>query len=186
VRQGSVEARDRVVVQAGAVLQRTVVLTAARVTLSSRLPGAGASADGNEPVAYRLERLDVAPPEVFTANRRNAELDLPAGRYRIEARHGLVNARAAREVTLVAGQAATVTFDQQAGFLRLVGPPGVSDLLWELRDESGHPLWSTAQVSPVATLQAGRYVVRLDYRGKRIERRVELRAGDVRSLEVKD
>lgn len=185
VRQGSIEARDHIALQAGATLQRTVTLTAAHVTLTSRLPGASAAADGAEPVAYRLERLDVSPPELFTGNRRVTDLDIPAGRYRIEARHGLVNARASREVTLTPGQVTTITFDQQAGILRLIGPPGVSDLLWELRDDNGHALWSTAQTSPTATLQAGRYIVTFDHRGKRQDWRIDLRAGEVRLLDAK-
>jgi Ca-activated chloride channel homolog len=189
VRQGAVEARDRVALLGGETTSRTITLAAARVKLSSRLAGATApTAQAQpEPVAYRLERLDVVPPEIFTANRNLAELDIPAGRYRIEARHGLVNARASREVTLTGGQATAIALEQQAGTIRLAGPPGaLGDLLWEILDETAHPLWSTAQASPIATLQAGRYIVRLDHRGKRLERRVEIRVGDTRTIELRE
>jgi Ca-activated chloride channel homolog len=188
-RQGSVEARDRVVVQGGETVKRSLALAGARLTLLSRLAGsaAGPPTPGDEPVAYRIERLDVVPPEFFAANRQKAELDLPAGRYRVEARHGLINARAAREITIAAGQATAITLEQQAGTVRLAGPPGgTGELLWEILDDTGHPLWSTAQLSPRATLQAGRYTVRLEYREKRLERRIEIRAGETRVIDVRD
>jgi Ca-activated chloride channel homolog len=188
-RQGSIETRDRVVVLSGETVKRTLTLGGGRMTLNSRLAGATSAtlAPVDEPVAYRVERLDVVPPQVFVANRQTAELDLPAGRYRVEARHGLVNARAEREVTIAAGQAIAVTLEQQAGTLSLISPQGVSgEMLWEVLDETGHPLWSTAQASPRATLQAGRYTVRLEYRETRRERRVEVRAGEFRLIQMRD
>ncbi len=185
-RQGSVEVRDRVAVQGGETVKRTLTLAGARVTLTSRFPGA-AQPPADEPVAYRIERLDVVPPEVFAANRQTAELDLPAGRYRIEARHGLVNARAAREVTLGAGQATAVAIEQQAAAIRFNGPPGASgEHQWEILDISGHPIWSTVQTSPRAILQVGRYIVRLEIRDKRIERSIEVKAGQVGTVEIRD
>lgn len=187
-RQGAVEARDRVALQGGEMIKRTLTLAGVRLSLTSRLAGVtAASVSQEEPVAYRIERLDVVPAEIFAANRHPAEIDLPAGRYRIEARHGLVNARASREVTLTAGQAATVAIEQQAGTLRFTGPPGTTgDLSWEILDDTGHPLWSTVQTAPRATLQAGRYIVRLDVRDKRIERRIDVRAGQTGTVEIRD
>lgn len=185
-RQGSVEVRDRVAVRGGETVKRTMTLAGARVTLTSRFPG-NVQPPADEPVAYRLERLDVVPPEVFASNRQTAELDLPAGRYRIEARHGLVNARAAREVTLAPGQAIAVAIEQQAAAIRLNGPPGASgEHLWEILDVTGHPLWSTVQTSPRAILQAGRYIVRLDIRDKRIERSIDVKPGQVGSVDIRD
>ncbi len=185
-RQGAVEVRDRVSVQGGETIKRTMTLAGARVTLTSRFAGT-AQPPADEPVAYRIERLDVVPPEVFAANRQTAEVDLPAGRYRIEARHGLVNARAAREVTLAPGQATAVAIEQQAAAIRFNGPPGASgEHLWEILDLTGHPLWSTVQTSPRAVLQAGRYIVRLDIRDKRIERSIEVKAGQVGSVDIRD
>lgn len=185
-RQGAIEVRDRVSLQGGEIVKRNLILAGARVTLTSRFAGGG-QPPPEEPVAYRIERLDVVPPEVFASNRQTAELDLPAGRYRIEARHGLVNARAIREVTLTSGQTTAVVLEQQAAAIRFMGPPGAAgEHLWEILDASGYPLWSTVQTSPRAILQAGRYIVRLDIRDKRIERSIEVRAGQVGSVEVKD
>jgi Ca-activated chloride channel family protein len=187
VRQGRVEARDRLSIAGGQVVRRTLALAGARLTVMSRvagLPPAATNVLGDEPVSYRLERLDVVPPEVFTAHRATAEFGLPAGRYRVEARHGLVNARVSREVTLAAGETITLTLDQPAGIVRLAGPPRAGELLWELLDDAGDPLWSSAQTSPRITLRAGRYVVRLETREKRIERRFEVRAGEVRTVDV--
>jgi hypothetical protein len=60
----------------------------------------------------------------------------------------------------------------------------LGEVFWDVRDEAGSTVWSTGQAEPSAILQAGRYRVRVETREKRYERAVELRAGDVRLLEV--
>ncbi len=184
VRQGAVETRERLNVAASDTVKRTVTLAGARLTLSSRLTG---GVPGDDPITYRVERVDVVPPEVFIANNATTDLSVPAGRYRIEARHGLVNARARRDIDLTAGQQANVAFEQQAGIVQFAGPPNQQgDLIWEILDADGRLVWSTAQLNPRAVLQAGKYQVRAEGRDKRYERPLDVRPGQTTVLQMRD
>lgn len=185
-RQGNVEARERLALAPGDVVRRTLSLPGGRLTLSTRL--AGAEASGSEPVSYRIERLDGAAPEVVTTSRASPVLFLNAGRYRVEALYGMINARSVREVEVRAGQVQQLTLEQQAGTLkpRLVGAGAAAagDVFWDVRDDSGRTVWTTGQAEPSAALQAGRYRVRAETRDKRYERLVELQAGETAVAEV--
>jgi hypothetical protein len=64
------------------------------------------------------------------------------------------------------------------------GIPVLGDVVWHIREEAGAAVWSTGQPEPSLVLQAGRYVVRAETRGKRVERTLELRAGEARILEM--
>jgi Ca-activated chloride channel family protein len=186
VRQGAVEARERLALQAGESQSRTLSLAGARLAISSHLAGDGVS-PADEPVTYRIERIDVSPHRTYSANRATPDLLLPQGRYRIEARHGLVNARTIKEVDLVAGQRLAVSFEHQAGLVLLQPPSGhQGEIFWEILDASGRALWGTAQPTPRATLQAGRYTVRADTRERRYERSFEMRAGQTMPVQIKD
>jgi Ca-activated chloride channel family protein len=185
-RAGSVEARERLAVGPGDVVRRTLTLAAARLSLATKVAGAGWGAD--ELVSYRVERLDSATPEVIVTSRPTPVLSLMSGRYRVVSRLGTVNARAVRDVEVRAGQPQQLLLEPQAAALKLRlvagGTPVLADVLWDVREEAGAPVWSTGQPEPSLVLQAGRYVVRAETREKRVERTVELRSGDSRVLEI--
>ena len=113
---------------------------------------------------------------------------VPAGRYRIEARHGRVNARASREVTIGPGETRDVVLEQNAGIaqfkLGVEALAQAADIFWELRDGTGRPVWTTVQWRPTAILQAGRYTVAAETRDKRFQQTFEIRAGEQRTIEV--
>jgi hypothetical protein len=115
-------------------------------------------------------------------------LALPSGRYRVVGRLGALNARAVREVEVRAGQLQQLVLEPPAAALKLRltagGTPVLSDVLWDIREEGGALVWTTAQPEPSAILQAGRYLVRAATREKRVERALELRAGETRVLEA--
>lgn len=184
--QGALEARDRLSIAAGDVVQRAVSLTGAQLTLSSRLTGS-ANAPADEPVSYRISRVDVVPPEIITSVQRAPQLDLPAGRYRIEARHGLLNAKASREIELGPGQKANVVLEQQAGVVMMQPPSGhQGELFWQILDADRRVMWGTAQQTPRATLQAGRYIVRAETRAKSFERAIDLKPGQILPLQMSE
>lgn len=192
-RQGRVEARERVTLNAGESVRKAMALFPARLKLSSRLallqPLAGDARDrGATPIAYRIERLDVVPAETFVVNEAMTTLLVPAGRYRIEARHGRVNARASREVIVGAGETQDVVLEPKAGIAQFkLGADAAAtatDTFWEVRDELGRPVWTTVQSRPFAILQAGRYTVAAETRDKRYQQSFEIRAGEQRTIEV--
>lgn len=181
LRQGSIEARERVVVGPGEVVRRALILAAGQVALSSRLGDQALS----ERLFYQIERIDGGPAETITTSRPAPTLLLAAGRYRIEGRYGAVNARVVREVEVrAAAPVQQIVFEQQAALLRLkaANPPG--EVFWEVRDASDAPVWSTSAPEPELTLQAGRYTVRVQVRDRQVERTLELRAGEQRSLDI--
>jgi Ca-activated chloride channel homolog len=173
-RQGGVETRERIAVGPGDTLRRALNLSVGRLALAAKPPGGAAR---SEPISYRVERLDGPGQEVVTTSRR----------YRVESRYGAMNARAVRDVDIKAGQTQQLTLEPQAATLRLrlvsAGAASLSDVLWDIRDESGATVWTTGQAEPHATLQAGRYAVRAETREKRYDRVVELRAGESRLVE---
>jgi Ca-activated chloride channel homolog len=185
-RTGSVEARERLAVGPGDVVRRTLNLTAGRLALATKVAGAGWGAE--ELVSYRVERLDSATPEVIVTSRPAPVLWLMSGRYRVVGRLGTVNARAVRDVEVRAGQAQQLLLEPPAAALKLRlvagATPVLADVLWDIREEAGAAVWSTGQPEPSLVLQAGRYVVRAQTREKRVERTVELRAGESRILEM--
>lgn len=185
-RQGGAETRERLALAPGEVMRRSLTLASGRLALATKPPG---TQGANEPVSYRIERLDASPPEVITTSRPAPTLMLAPGRYRVEGRYGAMNVRAVRDVEIRAGQPPQqLTLEPQAAAVRLRlvggGSTPLADVFWDIRDEAGRTVWTTGLAEPAATLQVGRYVVRAETRDKRYERAVELRAGDTRVVEL--
>jgi Ca-activated chloride channel homolog len=186
--RGASVARERLAIGAGEVVQRTLTFNSARLTLNSRLKGRGESTD--EPISYRIERTDTVPPEVYFGDKSNAVIDLPAGRYVIEARHGLVNARAKREIELRSGEPLNLLMEHDAGTLKLKLTTQLAavaqEVFWDIRDQSGKPIWAAVHPEPRLTLQSGRYLLRAEIRDKRIERVIDVKSGDQSVVEIKE
>jgi hypothetical protein len=169
-------------------VSRTLVLKLARLSLTTRLPGA------SEPVAakamaYRVYRLDGTGEVHARAGHSAARLELPAGRYRVEARVGRLNAIATREVELSEAGEQSIELEPAAALiqLRLALPGGGhagGDVFWEVRDSSGQVVWRSTEPEPREFLAAGRYSVRAETRERRKEQSVELTAGEQRTLDV--
>jgi Ca-activated chloride channel family protein len=185
-RLGMIEARESLAVGPGDVVKRTLSVAAGRLALATKPIGPGASLA--EPVSYRIERIDGASQDAITTSRPAPVLLLLGGRYRVEGRYGVINARVVREVEVKAGQTQQLTLEHQVANLklRLVGSGGtpVAEVFWDVKDEAGMTVWTTGQSEPSAALQAGRYRIRAETREKRYERAVELRAGEARVVEL--
>ena len=184
VRQGGAETQDRVAVGPGELVRRTLPLAAGRLSLSTRPIGGAQTLSG--PVSYRVDRLDGSSPDALATSRPSADLYLAAGRYRVEARYGVANARVAREVDIKAGQTQQIDFEHQASTLKLslTGARGnpLGEVFWEVLDQRGHTVWTTGQAEPSVTLQTGRYRIRAETRDKRYERMVDVPAGETKPL----
>jgi Ca-activated chloride channel family protein len=186
LRQGAAEVQERVAVGPGDVVRRTLSVAAGRLSLSTKPVGGAQTLTA--PVSYRIDRLDGGPPDALTTSRPAPDLHLPAGRYRVEGRYGLMNARVVREVEVKAGQTQQLDFEHQAGTLRLrlaaAGGTAISEVFWDVRDQAGRTVWTTAQPEPAVTLQAGRYRIRAETRDKRYERALDLASGEARLVEL--
>src|SRR5262249_17777897 len=77
------EVREQLASGAGDTVRRTLPLSRARLKLGATLGGQPATAAN--PVTFRVVRLGTEPQEVFRTTAAEPELDLAAGRYRLEA-----------------------------------------------------------------------------------------------------
>jgi Ca-activated chloride channel homolog len=181
-RQGAVEARERLAIGAGDVVRRTLVAGAGSIALSTRRPEFGGAAGAH--VSYRVTRIDNPTQETIVTSEPSPTLLLPSGRYRVEGSYGLANVRTARDVDVKAGQTQQLVLEHEAAELRLrAAGSGPVDVSWIIHDQAGRAVWTGAHTEALATLQAGRYVVRAQTRNKRIERSIDLRAGETKAVE---
>ncbi len=184
-RLGATEVRERFAVRAGERVQRTMSMEIARVGVTARVPG---RLDNAGPIVIRLERLDDTK-EVAQSSRAAAQFDVPAGRYKLEARIGTGNARIERELELKAGAREQVTLEPQAGQIRLrlmdaVGGAPMQDVAWEIKDRTGRVVFVATESEPRPILLQGRYSVRAEARNRRLSRDLEIRAGEARSVDL--
>lgn len=183
---GAAEVRDRVAIGAGEVVRRDLVLNSAELTLTSGLV-ARLATDPDE-VQWRIVPLERRDGKAVRAFGPTAKVVLGAGRYRVEARFGPLNAQASRDIVLAAGAQDTVSLTPAAARVRLrlapvQGEPA-GDVFWKVRLESGAIVWSSTESEPVGLLQQGNYVVEVQTRQTRHERAAEVRAGADRVVVV--
>ena len=160
-------------------------LELARVGVTARVPGRLEAAG---PVAIRLERLDETK-EVSQSSRATTQFEVPAGRYKLEARIGTGNARIERELDLKPGAREQVTLEPAAGVIRLRlmdagGGAPLPDVAWEIKDRNGRVVYLATESEARPVLLAGRYTVRAEARNRRLTRDVEVRAGEARSQDL--
>ena len=140
------------------------------------------------PLTYTVFRLDGEPREVVRTQAKEPDLELSAGRYRVEAALGATNVRAAAEVTLTAGQAQKIALKLDAGrvTLRLASEQGSSagDVFWEVRDDKKQFVLRSSEPQPTALLAPGRYIVTSETRDKQLRSAFELKAGETRTFDV--
>jgi hypothetical protein len=185
-RQGGVEVRERLALGPGEVAKRTLSGAAGHLSLAIKPPPFGSP---GELVGYRIERID-APSEVITTSRPTPVVVLAPGHYRVEGSYGAMNVRAMREIDVKSGQAQQLTLEPQAAQVKLrlsaLAVGAASEVFWEIRAEDGRTVWTTEQPEAVATLQAGRYLIVAEARDRSYSRKIELRAGEARAVELAD
>ncbi|MGE0767806.1 MAG: hypothetical protein AB7L90_15185 [Hyphomicrobiaceae bacterium] len=186
-RRGAIEARDRVSVRTGETEKHTMVLESGRVEIVVRLPGGQIENEG--PISHRLERIDVQPVELSTANGISASIEASSGRYRLQSRMGLGNVRAEREFQLKAGEVERIVIDHEAGGARFrmaerAGGQPLPDVSFEVRDAEGRSVWSGLGTEPRVLLAAGRYTVLAEGRGLALERSFGVGPGEDRIIQL--
>ncbi len=58
------------------------------------------------------------------------------------------------------------------------------DVAWDVRDASGRTVWIGNETEAQPLLLAGRYIVRAQARDKRVEAAVDVRAGEVKAVDL--
>jgi Ca-activated chloride channel family protein len=182
-RTAGAEAREQIAIGAGDIVKRALPLALARVSLSARLDGNPPPDD--LPLTFTAVRLSDSH-EVARTVAREAELELAAGQYRLEAVLGTTNVKAAAEISLRPGQAQKVTLDLKAGeiTLRHPGDADGSDVLWEIKDDSRHTVLRTSRPQPTALLAPGQYVVTSETRDGELQGTLVVKAGERRTFEI--
>jgi len=186
VRQGANEIRERIAIGVGDTITREIVLGFARVSLATKVDGS--AAQSKETLTYRVLRLDGEQREVGRYGASTQQVDLPAGRYRIEAQVGGQNVRAVRDIEVAAGRSAQVAFDLQTARLTLRSTEAGhanADIVWEIKDAGGRTVARTTTAETRLVLSPGKYTVRGEIKGRRpLERTVELKSGERRTVDA--
>jgi Ca-activated chloride channel family protein len=163
-RTATAEAREQLAIGDGDTVTRVLPLAMARIRLGATL-GRQPLAEG-QPVAYRVVRLDSPQHEVARTIAGEPELDLSAGRYRIEASLPDSNVLTAVEINLSAGQAQKVTLHLDAGTVTLRGAGSeaatAGGIYWEVRDSQQRPVLRSIRPQPTVLLAPGHYTVIAD------------------------
>jgi hypothetical protein len=101
---------------------------------------------------------------------------------------GTLNVKAAQDITLEPGRPMDLVLKLDAGEIGFKPPAGTAagagDVYWEIRDQTGRPVWHTTLAEPNALLAPGRYTVRLETRERRTESAFELKSGERKAVQL--
>jgi hypothetical protein len=182
-----------VVVAAGQETKSEGVLNAGHLKLGATATSGGPLLDNAVFFVYAQDASGNSQ-EIARSELRQAEFDLPAGRYRIAAMWGL--ARTERQITIKAGAASDETLVMDAGEVRMTSVLTGSDrpldrqLIYKVYGLSSDPGASTqsiatsAKPSPTMHLKSGKYRIESQYgwHNARQTREVEVVAGETTDL----
>jgi Ca-activated chloride channel family protein len=184
-RTSAAEVREQLAIGAGDVVRRTLPLSLARLKLAATLGGQPTTPANH--VTFRVIRLGGEPQEVLRTIAADPEIDLSAGRYRVEALLGSSNVIAATEITLAAGQAQKVTLPLEGGSVTLKRPADGAageDVFWEVRDGNERTVLRSSQPQPTAVLAPGRYVVTAETAERPVRSAIEVKANEHRTFDL--
>lgn len=183
VRSGFAETRQRIAVNSGDALDKTIIIPAADVKLTASV-GSAAVSEGSG-LVFRVTALDGEQREIARVAGASFNGLLAAGRYRATATLEKHGATASQEIVVEAGKPLSKILRIEAGEVTLKGAaPGAIDTFWEVRDSSGKAVWHAAASEPRVLLTPGRYSVRMDLRDKSIEAAFAVAAGETKTVEL--
>ena len=179
------EVREQIAIGAGDVVKRALPL---RWRTSSSPPRSTARPSPDSmPLTFRVVRLDGEPREVVRTIAQEPDLDLSAGRYRIEAALGATNVIAATEIALAAGQAQKITLKLEAGSVTLKRADAQAATRATCSGRCGTtssaPFCARSQPQPTALLAPGRYVVSSETPEQPLRSAIEVKAGEHRTFD---
>jgi len=168
------------------VVKRSIALGLSRLVLrtESKLDTRGRDAPA---LATRVLRLSAEPVEAARSVSAAPEFLLPPGRYRVEARLGMQNVAAEREVEIKHGTTAEMSLALPAGVVTLRNLDSAATLyeqFWEVKDQSGRTVWRTTQPGAAMMLAPGRYTARVEFRETSHEAQFSVTAGERATVSV--
>ncbi|MFV0299013.1 MAG: vWA domain-containing protein [Hyphomicrobiaceae bacterium] len=188
-RRGAVEIRDRIIVRPGAFEKRQLVLDSSELAVAVNV--AGGLMTGRGPISVNLVRQGTPPAqrEVLSASGANVTFETSAGSYQLDTHVGLGNVRSTRDITLRPGEQDRVSINFPAGAvsLRLLDKAKtlpIPDVSWEILDRDGKSVWVGVATRADALLLAGRYQVKAEGRGQKVERQIDVRSGEALAYEL--
>lgn len=179
------EVRELIALGAGDTVQRSLPLSMAHIKLAATLGGQALTAA--EPVTFRVVRMGTEPHEVLRTTEKTPELDLSAGRYRLEVSLGDSNVIAATEINLAAGQAQKITLPLEAGRVTLKRADAsgfASNVFWEVRDAKQRIVLRSSQSEPTALLSPGAYLVSAETNSAPLSNTIEVKANEHRTFDL--
>lgn len=183
VRSGFAETRQRIAVNSGDALDKTIVLPAAEVKLAASVGSAAVADDAG--LVFRITALDGEKGEIVRVAGTSFSGLLNAGRYRATATLEKHGATATQEIVVEPGKPLSKILRIEAGEVTLKGAvQGALDTFWEVRDSSGKAVWHAAIPEPRVLLTPGHYSVRMGLRDKSLEAAFAVAAGETKTVEL--
>lgn len=191
---GNASGSTTIEVEAGKLIERSLVLGAGRLKLSA------SAAEGQAPIAKDLSWEILGPPDA-EGNRKEVAysydaqptLNLPAGKYVAEIKWGVATVR--KDVEVAAGKLTEVPVVLNAGTLSLTAhmaegaDPATTDLAWEILSEpdaegNRQSVGYSYDAEPKFRVAAGKYVISIKRGGVAVTQEVEVSAGKMTSQKV--
>jgi len=188
---GLASANMTVQIKANQRTEKTVIINAGALRLSSRVEGlpeklksqvfyiiydAKADLEGN----YR---------EIFTTSQAERTVRIPPGEYLIEGRWGNTNARTPVSAVVTAGKLTNATVIHRAGRARfkLTSVPGGTPTgkpYWTFYDFSGAEIGRNVKPTPERIFSAGKYTVVVRYDDQEFKAGFTIKSGDEKQIDI--
>lgn len=185
---GAAETRERIAIGTGDIVKRVITLNGAWTQLTALFDAALASKP--VPVNFSVVKKSKDATEVAHLNGLSgsaADVFLPQGSYRIEARVGRLNVSGATDAEIVAGPKVAVAVTVAMSELTLQPAPETSTSIgWDVRDGQGRVLQRSAASRAQKTLlmAPGHYLVRVEAGETRFEKPIDLKPGERKTVQL--
>ncbi len=188
---GLASADMAVQIKANQRTEKTVIINAGALRLSSRVEGLPETLKSQ--VFYVI--YDTKPDlegnyrEIFTTSQAQRTVHIPPGEYLIEGRWGNTNARTPVSAVVTAGKLTSATVIHRAGRARfkLTAVPGGTPTgkpYWTFYDFSGAEIGRNVKPTPERIFSAGKYSVVVRYDDQEFKAGFTIKSGDEKQIDI--
>jgi Ca-activated chloride channel family protein len=178
------EVRQRIAIGKGDLVKKNIVVGLTRLDVNTVLENG--SLPANTLVLHRVLSIEAEPKELARETGLDVSFQLASGRYRVETAIGSENVKVTSDVELQPGRDAKISARVQAARLTVKPSAAASaDSVWEVRDQQGMLIARLKSAEGrTALLAPGRYSLRSASRDQRLDKFLELKAGETRTIEL--